>query len=81
MTKDTEEILLLLCKAYGGRRKSQPEETSKLFSSSDTAEILKEFDPVARRKALAELRDEGYIKLYMRNSCTLLPRAIAYGMR
>ena len=31
------------------------------------------------REALAELRDDGYIDLYMMGACDLFPKAIEYG--
>lgn len=79
MTKDTEKVLLKLYRAYTERRKTLPKSQAKYFASEDVSAALPGIPWDDVREALAELRDDGYIDLYMMGACDLFPKAIEYG--
>lgn len=79
MTKDTEKVLLKLYRAYTERRKTLPKSQAKHFASEDVSAALPGIPWDDVREALAELRDDGYIDLYMMGACDLFPKAIEYG--
>lgn len=79
MTKDTEKVLLKLYRAYTERRKTLPKSQAKYFASEDVSVALPGIPWDDVREALAELRDDGYIDLYMMGACDLFPKAIEYG--
>ena len=79
MTKDTEKVLLKLYRALHGAPQNLAEVSGKIFCIRDVSAALPGIPWDDVREALAELRDDGYIDLYMMGACDLFPKAIEYG--
>lgn len=79
MTKLAEKTLMTLYKSYSDKCKTMPKSEARDFSDEEVDALFSDVDRGDLQDALAELKADGYVKLYIDGSCSLKPDAIEYG--